>query len=288
MKVITIGRGSDNDIIVPDGMVSRHHCQIKHDNNGCFYVVDFGSSNGTYVNGRRISGEYPLRWGDRVQVGQTVVDWQRPFTTKRDARESKSSSSTGLIVGLVVTFIIIGTVLVLALSGVFSGGDSSSAPQSDGHVTTNVPGVRPNRPSGNSSATQPMLNEKLEVRDKRDGKRIDFSGEWHWTSNNTVYENGVEVPVSMMYLNITQTENELNGFYSATYSTSITDDAEEDNVVVGIVSGNEARVSFRSEAWGGNGTAKLTFNSNNTITWSLLSQNGTSYVPDVAVLRKEN
>ena len=82
MKVITIGRSTENsDIVVNDEKVSRNHLQMVMDDNGNYSVVDLGSTNGTYVNGQRISGEVRLRLGDEVRIGQTVLPWQNYFVT---------------------------------------------------------------------------------------------------------------------------------------------------------------------------------------------------------------
>ena len=76
MKVITIGRSTENnDIVVNDEKVSRNHLQMVMDDNGNYSVVDLGSTNGTYVNGRRISGEVRLQPNDEVRIGQTVLPW---------------------------------------------------------------------------------------------------------------------------------------------------------------------------------------------------------------------
>jgi hypothetical protein len=60
-----IGRSPDVDLMVPDTGVSRSHCRIEGD-----VLTDLGSTNGTYVNGRRVS-EHTLRDGDRITVGTT-------------------------------------------------------------------------------------------------------------------------------------------------------------------------------------------------------------------------
>ncbi len=65
-----IGRGQGAQIDLPDDLVSRRHCQIEV--NGDMYLVrDLGSSNGTLVNGTRIT-HAALNDGDRLQVGSTV------------------------------------------------------------------------------------------------------------------------------------------------------------------------------------------------------------------------
>lgn len=82
MKVITIGRSTENnDIVVDDEKVSRNHLQMVMDENGNYSVVDLGSTNGTYVNGQRISGEVRLQPSDEVRIGQTVLPWQNYFAT---------------------------------------------------------------------------------------------------------------------------------------------------------------------------------------------------------------
>lgn len=82
MKVITIGRSTENnDIVVNDEKVSRNHLQMVMEDNGNYSVVDLGSTNGTFVNGQRISGEVRLQPSDEVRIGQTVLPWQNYFAT---------------------------------------------------------------------------------------------------------------------------------------------------------------------------------------------------------------
>lgn len=68
----TIGRGSGSDIVIPDKTLSRQHARIQVTSGGCV-VEDLGSTNGTFVNGRRITGPTRLRPGDSLQVGTTVT-----------------------------------------------------------------------------------------------------------------------------------------------------------------------------------------------------------------------
>ncbi len=60
------------DLVIDDPGVSRRHARVLVDNGGVI-VEDLGSSNGTYVNGQRISGPVELGAGDEVQVGATVL-----------------------------------------------------------------------------------------------------------------------------------------------------------------------------------------------------------------------
>lgn len=79
MKVITIGRGADNDVDINDPHASRHHLQIIQHDDGHFSLSDFGSTNGTYVNGQKISGEIALNDMDIVRIGNTTVPWRIYF-----------------------------------------------------------------------------------------------------------------------------------------------------------------------------------------------------------------
>ena len=79
-KVITIGRSIDNDCVINSPFVKRHHCQITQDESGQYSILDLGSSNGTYVNGIRITGSTPLNLLDVIRVGdQLAVGWQSHF-----------------------------------------------------------------------------------------------------------------------------------------------------------------------------------------------------------------
>jgi pSer/pThr/pTyr-binding forkhead associated (FHA) protein len=65
---LTIGRETDNMLIIPDPSVSRHHARIVFEN-GALVVYDLNSTNGVYVNEQRISKQ-SLRAGDIVRFGR--------------------------------------------------------------------------------------------------------------------------------------------------------------------------------------------------------------------------
>jgi ABC-type multidrug transport system ATPase subunit len=66
----SIGRAPDNDVVVDDPLVSRHHARLRWDG-ACLRVTDLGSSNGTRVNHEEIDPRvpHPLAAGDVVRVG---------------------------------------------------------------------------------------------------------------------------------------------------------------------------------------------------------------------------
>ena len=62
---ITIGRVQGNDIVLPKGNISKRHSRIVL-RDGKFIIVDLKSTNGTYVNGKRISSPQVLKGADKV------------------------------------------------------------------------------------------------------------------------------------------------------------------------------------------------------------------------------
>jgi len=120
MKVITIGRNPDNDIVINDVKVSRNHLQIVQDDNGNCSAVDLSSANGTLVNGQRIAGETRLLPNDTVQIGDTRLPWQSYITPQQPQQQiiidppkpPKSKLKIWLIItGIVIALLAGGTIL---------------------------------------------------------------------------------------------------------------------------------------------------------------------------------
>ena len=59
-----------------DTFVSQVHARV-YDRDGTLWIEDVGSTNGTYVNGERIAQPVKLGKGDRVQLGETVLEAER-------------------------------------------------------------------------------------------------------------------------------------------------------------------------------------------------------------------
>ncbi|MBN1564206.1 MAG: FHA domain-containing protein [Anaerolineae bacterium] len=70
--IITLGRDITNDIVINDPEVSRHHCRLTQGGGG-FTIEDLGSTNGTFLNGQRLTGARPLSHGDMLGLGETVT-----------------------------------------------------------------------------------------------------------------------------------------------------------------------------------------------------------------------
>jgi len=72
---ITLGRALDNDVILDDEQVSRHHANIRRQRDQ-FVLTDLASANGTFVNRVRITEPHVLRSGEIIQMGATVLEFR--------------------------------------------------------------------------------------------------------------------------------------------------------------------------------------------------------------------
>jgi pSer/pThr/pTyr-binding forkhead associated (FHA) protein len=73
---VVLGRSRECDIRVVDGNVSRRHCEVVQESPTTWVIVDLGSTNGTELNGRRVT-RAPLSGGDRITLGGTDVVFDR-------------------------------------------------------------------------------------------------------------------------------------------------------------------------------------------------------------------
>lgn len=69
--LLTIGRASDNGLVIHDSRISRHHARLQA-RRGTLVLTDLGSTNGSRVNGARVD-EVVLGEGDRIELGDTVL-----------------------------------------------------------------------------------------------------------------------------------------------------------------------------------------------------------------------
>ena len=70
-EALSLGRGSENNVVLENDSVSRRHCRIEKRNRH-WWVLDLDSTNGTYVNDELVK-EYQLRRGDQIKVGDTIL-----------------------------------------------------------------------------------------------------------------------------------------------------------------------------------------------------------------------
>jgi pSer/pThr/pTyr-binding forkhead associated (FHA) protein len=69
--VLTIGREAGNQIVINDAEVSRKHSQLVFQG-GKYVLTDLGSTNGTFVNGQRLTGQHVLQAGEIISLGEQI------------------------------------------------------------------------------------------------------------------------------------------------------------------------------------------------------------------------
>lgn len=81
---ILIGRRQDCDLRIESSEVSRRHCMIAVQES-YLTIEDLDSVNGTFLNGKRVSGKQPVRPGDRLEIGPVcfVVEYNAPGAPTR-------------------------------------------------------------------------------------------------------------------------------------------------------------------------------------------------------------
>src|SRR5579862_1157888 len=87
---VTIGRVQGNDIVLPKGNVSKRHARIVL-KDGKFIIVDLKSTNGTYVNGRKITSPLVVKDADKIYIGDFIVGVDESASSEGES----SSSETG-------------------------------------------------------------------------------------------------------------------------------------------------------------------------------------------------
>jgi len=71
---MSIGRSSRNGICISDPFASRFHAEFKREGDQVL-LVDAGSANGTFVNGKRVTAPVPLWPGDLIRIGETEIEY---------------------------------------------------------------------------------------------------------------------------------------------------------------------------------------------------------------------
>ena len=102
MKTIYIGKNAENDYVINAPTVSRKHAVITVDDNGTVTIKDLNSTNGTYVNGERVT-QKTLREGDVVMVAKDqVVDWPRLVKSDKKKGMAWNWKIAAIIAGVIV------------------------------------------------------------------------------------------------------------------------------------------------------------------------------------------
>jgi ABC transport system ATP-binding/permease protein len=103
--IVSVGRTEEKEVTIAHISVSRHHAQIKKEDNGSYIITDPNSSNGTFVKGKRVRNGLRARLGDKVRFGQIeclIVDPQG---------QGSSTQSSFVTYAIIVIAVIGATVL---------------------------------------------------------------------------------------------------------------------------------------------------------------------------------
>ncbi len=82
--VLTVGRDKNSDIVLADLMVSRNHAMIRRIGHGDYYLIDGGSSNGSYVNQQRVTMPKLLKHGDKITIGGIDFLFEQEVTVQAE------------------------------------------------------------------------------------------------------------------------------------------------------------------------------------------------------------
>ena len=143
-QLVKIGSAADNNIVLKEEGISRHHAELFMDEDGNVFITDLNSTNGTFVNGTKIDGSMPLQKSDRVDLADLEVEWRLFFSdasmlkdtkvkTKKSQRINKTSTPKKKPVVLWALFI----ALAFVVSGfvinelMFSTSDDTSSNASE-------------------------------------------------------------------------------------------------------------------------------------------------------------
>jgi adenylate cyclase len=93
----SLGRSSTNDVVIDDGRVSRRHALVHKQDDAEFWVIDLGSGNGTYLNGRRVTQPTRLANGDTLLLGDQALSFHQIAGRAGDATARSRMSAQTII-----------------------------------------------------------------------------------------------------------------------------------------------------------------------------------------------
>jgi hypothetical protein len=160
----TIGRGADNDLVIGNSKLSRHHALIEVVS-GSHYVSDTGSQNGTFVNNRTVVAPIRLTKGDIISLGggcdltfsvdaldraqrvpppRLASDSPAPDSVTPPSAPAPTSSAVPLIAGAAIGLILLAAIVVVAIAMMQ---DKPRPQESNLAVTVPVKSVEPGKSS---------------------------------------------------------------------------------------------------------------------------------------------
>jgi pSer/pThr/pTyr-binding forkhead associated (FHA) protein len=97
VPVVNIGRGDYNDVILADPSVSTMHAKLQR-RDAIWILTDLGSTNGTFVEGERLTGEMPLSPGTTIKFGDVAALFEPLDESVRPERKERTQMVKGVVV----------------------------------------------------------------------------------------------------------------------------------------------------------------------------------------------
>lgn len=123
MRTYIIGRKTTADIVIQQNTISASHAQLLIDEDGNVFIHDLNSTNGTFVNGTKISSPVQLFPNDLVQLGKVPFDWhvhvganEKPTleADKSALKDRKKKSISKAVTAVLISFFVgIGLIIIL-------------------------------------------------------------------------------------------------------------------------------------------------------------------------------
>ena len=140
LPVVSIGRGTQNELVLPDDSVSVVHARLEY-GDGSWRLTDLNSTNGTYVEGVRLAPEVPTPLADAatVRFGGVRLEFHPEANANPEAARAQyvppaeptpigARGGFRLPVWLVALALLIVLLAILYFSGVFTGGQPAGSP----------------------------------------------------------------------------------------------------------------------------------------------------------------
>ena len=175
---VRMGRGSGSDIVLQDNQASRQHAEISRQGDQ-FFIRDLGSTNGTFVNGERITAPRLLNPGDQVRIGETTLvcqagamaaaqavgeDWESQLWTEQKAAPAAGRPKFLIwgLVGLVVVLLVAAAVVAALMLGRGKGTPTAVVGAPTEAATESIV-VAPTPTPTLESAAEPTVTPLVEV-----------------------------------------------------------------------------------------------------------------------------
>jgi hypothetical protein len=127
----SIGTETSNALVLSDATVSRRHALIRR-LSGSFQLVDLGSTNGTFINDRRMTGSANLSDGDRIGLGSAKFLFLEPaIGGKESPPRTRSPKVLSLLKGKVVQYVASGALIAALILGLYFASDWILVPSLD-------------------------------------------------------------------------------------------------------------------------------------------------------------